>query len=45
MKDWQVVKLQVEVLNPLEGSSPQGEEPSPQGEEGDHLEEGSTALL
>ena len=32
MKDWQVVKLQVEVLNPQEGSSPQEEALNPQGD-------------
>ena len=32
MKDWQVVKLQVEVLNPQEGSSPQAEALNPQGD-------------
>ena len=32
-------------LESTRGSSPQGEEPSPQGEEGDRLEVGSTSLL
>ena len=32
-------------LESTKGSSPQGEEPSPQGEEGDRLEVGSTALI